>query len=121
VVASPQATAGRSYAGGWLRIDLVGGAGVYLQRDGQRWRVRAGVTPRLLIEYEAADGGAPSRMRLQVAANGGAPPSDVRVALSQVELNPRLGPEVFAVKVPRDATPITLTDLRHRAPVGERR
>jgi outer membrane lipoprotein-sorting protein len=121
VVASPQATAGRSYAGGWLRIDLVGGAGVYLQRAGQRWRVRAGVTPRLLVEYEAAEGGAPSRMRLQVAASGGAPPSDVRVALSQVELNPRLGPEVFAVKVPRDATPITLADLRHRAPVGERR
>ena len=120
-MASPQATAGRSFAGGWVRIDLVGGAGVYLQRDGPRWRVRAGVTPGLLIEYEPADGGAPSRVRLQVAASGGAPPSDVRIALSQVELNPRLGPEVFVVKVPQDATPITLADLRHRAPVGEKR
>ncbi len=121
VVASPQATAGRSYAGGWVRIDLGGGAGAYLQREGERWRVRAGVRPGLLIEYEPPDGGGPSGVRLSVAASAGAPASDLRVALSQVELNPRLGSEVFVVKVPRDATPITLADLRKAGPVGERR
>jgi outer membrane lipoprotein-sorting protein len=121
VVASPEATAGRSLPGGWARIDLAGGAGAYLRREGQQWRMRAGVRPGLLIEYEPAGGNPPSRVRLHVAASGGEPASDVRVGLSQVELNPRLGPEVFTVKVPRDAAPITLADLRSAGPVGERR
>jgi outer membrane lipoprotein-sorting protein len=121
VVTAPEATAGRSYSGGWTRIDLAGGAGAYLRREGQRWRVRAGVRPGLLIEYEPAGGGAPSRVRLHVAASGGAPASDLSVGLSQVELNPRLGPEVFVLKVPPDASPITLAGLRNAGPVGERR
>jgi outer membrane lipoprotein-sorting protein len=121
VVASPEAFAGRRYPGGWARVDLADGATAYLVQDGPRWAIRAGVRPGLAIEYERAGGGGLARVRLQVAASDRAPASDVRVGLSQVDLNPLLGPEVFAVKVPRDATPITLADLRSAGPIGEKR
>jgi hypothetical protein len=121
VVASPLATAGRSFASGWARIDLPDHATAYLRREGQRWRIRAGVRPGLLVEYEPAGDGALSNVRLQVVTNGGSPGSDVRLGLSQVEIGVPLGPEVFAVKVPADATRITLADVRHAAPIGERR
>ena len=39
---------------------------------------------------------------------------DLRLALSQVELNPQLGPEVFEVRVPPSAQPITLDELAPR-------
>jgi outer membrane lipoprotein-sorting protein len=121
VVASPRVSAGRRYPGGWARVDLDGGAVAYLGQDGPRWRIRAGVRSGLAIEYEPAGGGGFSRVRLQVGASGRTPASDVRLVLSQVEINPQLGPEVFAVKVPRDATPITLADLRGAGPIGEKR
>jgi len=121
VVPSPEASAGRRYPSGWVRIDLAGGAAAYFSREAQGWRIRAGVRPGLAIEYELAGGMGVSRVRLQVAASGGAPASDVRISLSQVETNPQLGPEVFAVKVPRDARPITLAEVRGVGPVGEKR
>ena len=62
-----------------------------------------------------------SRVRLQVAASDRTPAADVRLGLSQVDINPQLGPEVFAVKVPRDATSITLADVRSAGPIGEKR
>jgi hypothetical protein len=121
VVASPDASAGRRYPGGWARVDLAGGATAYLGQDGQRWRIRAGIRPGLAIEYEPDGGRGPSRVRLQVAASDRTPASDVRLGLSQVEMNPQLGPEVFALKVPRDATAITLADVRSAGPIGEKR
>jgi hypothetical protein len=121
IAASPQATAGRSYASGWVRIDLADGTTAYLRRDGQRWRIWAGVRPGLLVEYEPAGDGGPSSVRLQVVASDGSSRSDVRLGLSQVEVGVPLGPEVFTVKVPADAVPITLADLRRAGPIGERR
>jgi hypothetical protein len=81
----------------------------------------AAAAPGLAIEYEPAGGGGPSGVRLRVSASDGTPGSDVRLGLSQVDINPQLGAEVFAVKVPRDATSITLADVRSAGPVGERR
>jgi outer membrane lipoprotein-sorting protein len=60
-------------------------------------------------------------VRLQVSASDATPVSDVRLSLSQVDVNPQLGPEVFTVKVPRDATSITLADVRSAGPIGEKR
>jgi hypothetical protein len=121
VVASPEASAGRRYPGGWARVDFAGGAAAYMGHDGPQWRIRAGRRPGLAIEYGPADGGGLSRVRLQVSAGNGTPASDVRLTLSQVDTNPQLGPEVFEVKVPRDATSITLADVRSAGPIGEKR
>jgi hypothetical protein len=121
VVPTPEASGGRRYPGGWARVDLAGGAAAYLGPDGPRWRIRAGVRTGLAIEYEPAAGGGLSRVRLRVSASDATPASDLRLSLSQVDMNPQLGPEVFAVKVPRDATSITLADVRSAGPIGEKR
>jgi hypothetical protein len=41
---------------------------------------------------------------------------DLRLSLSQVEVNPALGADTFGVRVPRSAAPITLEELRHSRP-----
>jgi hypothetical protein len=45
---------------------------------------------------------------------------DLRLGLSQVEVNAPLGPEVFEVKVPASAQPITLDELRRLGPMASR-
>jgi hypothetical protein len=120
-VPDPQPSAGHSFAGGWARVDLSGGAAIFLQRQGDtRWAIRAATRPPLRIEYEGPAGAPPLAVRLS-AAEGSANGADLRIALSQVELNASLAPEVFSVKVPADATPITLAELRQAGPMGERR
>jgi hypothetical protein len=118
----PQATGGRVYPGGWARLDLASGATAYLQRDGgQRWRIRAGIRPPLRIEYESSGGTTPSDVRLQVVGTDGQAGADLRIGLSQVDLNVHLGAEVFAVRVGAGAVPITLAELRQSGPIGEKR
>ena len=41
---------------------------------------------------------------------------DLRLVLSQVEINVALGPDVFRVQIPRTATPITLQELQRSGP-----
>ncbi len=121
IVSAPEAEAGRRFGADWARIDLAGGATAYLQRDRQRgWRIRAGTRPLLRVEYGADGGQTPAEARL-VAAEGADRPTDLRLALTQVELNATLGAEVFAVKPPADAKPLTLDELRQSGPLGERR
>ena len=47
-----------------------------------------------------------------------AAPFDLRLGLSQVDLNVSLGADVFAVAIPTSALPITLDELRHSGPLG---
>ncbi len=118
VVPDPQAIGGRAYSAGWAGIDLANGATAYLQRDlQQRWRIRAGLRPPLRIEYEWPAGAGPTAVRLQVASDAEIG-SDLRVGLSQVDLNMPLAAEVFAVTVPAGATPITLAELKQVGPLG---
>jgi hypothetical protein len=59
--------------------------------------------------------GLPRTLRITSAA-GAASPFDLTLALSQVDTNVVLGPEVFRVDVPRTAQPITLDELKHARP-----
>jgi outer membrane lipoprotein-sorting protein len=121
VVPDPQAADGRTYTDGWARIDLVGGASAFLQRDPrQRWRMRAATRANLRLEYTDAPGGLLSAVRIVVSGEAGGA-TDLRIGLSQVENNAALGQEVFTVKPPPDATPITLAELRQAGPMGEKR
>jgi len=72
------------------------------------------------VEYDRDAAGAPSVVR--VVVSGDTPgATDLRLALSQVDLNVGLGPEVFQVKIPPDAQPISLAELRQAGPMGDRR
>jgi outer membrane lipoprotein-sorting protein len=121
VVPGATATGGRAYAAGWARVDLADGAAAYLQRDrAQRWRVRAGLRPPLRIDYEWTGGPVPATVRLQAGPDA-AHDTDLRVGLSQVDLDVSLAADVFAVKVPAGAVPITLAELRRAGLVGASR
>ena len=59
------------------------------------------------------DRGLPASVRF---AGSTANSFDVRLALSQVETNVALGPDVFRVQIPPDADPMTLDELRRARP-----
>lgn len=124
VVPDPQPVSGRAFGSEWARVELAGGAAIFLQHDARgRWAIRAGLRDRLRIEYpEGAGepGRPPAAVRVRVEGPAGEG-SDLRIAISQADLNPALGPEVFLVKVPADAAPITLPELRDAGPMGEKR
>jgi hypothetical protein len=99
---------------------LVAGDGedVWLRRDraGGRWRVVSIVKrdPDWRAEYrEFTPNGLPRSVHF---VSGDRKRFDLTLALSQVELNPALGAEVFRLDVPRDADPITLEELRRARP-----
>jgi hypothetical protein len=115
------AASGRLFPPDWARIDLSGGAAAYLQRDKQAgWFVRAAAREELTITYDSGGHGAPPSVRL-IADRSRGSTSDLRIDLSQVAVDQKLGPEVFAVRVPADATPISLKELREAGPLGEKR
>ena len=121
VTPGARAAGGHLFPSDWARIDLAGGAAAYLQRgkpDG--WFVRAGVRPALHVSYDANGRGLPSSLHLVTDDSGGSV-SDLTIGLSQVSIDPALGSEVFSVKVPADATPISLKELREAGPLGEKR
>ncbi len=120
VVPGGEAAGGRAYPPDWARIDLAGGATAYIQRaGGSGWQVRAGQRSGLGVDYEPGGNGLPASVRLVTEGSAGAG-TDVRIALSQVAVGQALGPDVFAVRVPADAVPITLAELRQAGPVGEK-
>jgi hypothetical protein len=44
--------------------------------------------------------------------------TDLRLALSDVDINVPLGPEVFDVEIPGGADPLSLEELRRAGPLG---
>jgi hypothetical protein len=120
VVPDPKPVDGRSFSGGWARIDLGGSRAAFLDRGASgQWRVRSALTPPLRIDYEGSVDGASA---VRIVTTGAADrPTDLRLSVSQVERNVALGPEVFTVKTPADASPITLDELRQAGPMGEKR
>jgi hypothetical protein len=122
----------------WRMLRAIRGNGrddVYLHRAGgasQSWQVAAVVRTRVedvgggssrrhtawLAEYRDRANGLPRSVRLVSVDENGRPSNafDLALALSQVETNVPLGPEVFRVDAPRTAQPITLDELRHARP-----
>jgi hypothetical protein len=121
IVPNASAEGGRLYDSGWARIDFAGGASAYLRREGKAgWRARAGSRPGVGIEYEMGEDAEPAAVRLRTDPSRG-PVSDIRIALSQVAIGQAFGAGVFSVRVPADASPISLAELREAGPLGEKR
>lgn len=123
-VPRPQATAGVTYPGNWARIELADHDVVFLRRGpGGRWQVRAASVGGLGLEYDRDENGAMTGVRLMIGGFSGDPATatDLRLSVSQVETNVELTPAAFAIKVPANAVPLTLADLREAGPVGERK
>jgi outer membrane lipoprotein-sorting protein len=118
-------TAGRQFGDSWRVVSLASGS-AYLRRapSNAQWRLVA-VTREgaqgagWRADYLNFEGDLPRTVHL-VSLDAGRR-FDLTLSLSQVEVNPQLGPEVFEVRVPPSASPITLDELRRAGPLGEPR
>ena len=95
---------------------------IYLRRDPHAapWRLVATVHPpgtsgegEWRAEYRDFQDGLPRTIHLAAADRKR---FDLRLALSQVDINQTLGTDVFTVQIPRSADPITLDELRDARP-----
>src|SRR5439155_15084684 len=115
---------GRRFGDDWRAVS-VGSTDVYLRRYPResKWQLVAVVhhaapssgSREWRAEYGAFEAGLPRSVRLTSAPDDR---FDLRLTLSQVELNARLGPEVFQVDVPPGAEPMTLEELKRSGPFG---
>ena len=119
----PATANGRQFGNEW-RVVTAGSSDVYMRRNPRdgRWQLVAAMhhaaapTDRnWRAEYADFENGLPRSVRLTSAPDK---QFDLRLTLSQVELNTRLGPEVFRVEIPPGVEPITLEELRQSGPLG---
>lgn len=96
------------------------GSRVFIRSAGAAARVVAAEIPGWIVEYHDGPDGWPAEVRVRSAADR-QPAIDLRMALSQVEVNTQLVPAAFTVVPPRDATPLTLEQLREGGPLGGKR
>jgi len=124
--AAPDALSARGVGPDW-RIVPDGSGDAYLQRSGQNgpWRLvaairrqpdRAGVDS-WRAEYRDFDRGLPRVVRLTSADRAR---FDIRLMLSQVEINVPLGPDAFAARIPPRVAPMTVQELRDNGPLRRR-
>jgi hypothetical protein len=104
----------------WRVLQYGGQYAVYLHRSGaaQPWALVAKRNSSSRVEYREFLNGLPHSIRVISTGNddGDVGVYDITLALSQVETNVPLGPDVFRVDVPRSAQPITLDELRRARP-----
>jgi len=116
-----EAVAARTYSGDWAAVDMANGATAYLRRRRDGWRVVAGVSGRLGVEYADEGGALPTIARLRVTDEHGEITTDLKIRLSQVETNRSINPAAFSLRVPDRAVPLTLDELRRAGPLGWQR
>jgi len=113
----PEADAGRTGGADW-RIVAGPGTEIYLHRErGSPWRVAAIVHrngDEWRAEYRDYQDGLPRSVRM-ISRDGRR--FDLRLALSQVEINAPLEADVFRVQIPRGAAPITIRELEEAGPL----
>lgn len=117
VVADPQPVSGRLFENGWARVDLGSGSSAYLRRETGGWRIAAGTVGQLSIEYRRSANGLPG----EVIVRGGQPGegrTDLRMRLNAPEINGQLGEKAFTVRIPPEAEPLSLDELRRGGPLG---
>ncbi|MBI2834501.1 MAG: hypothetical protein HYX76_08775 [Acidobacteria bacterium] len=114
-----QPSGGRSYAGDWLVVDLDDGSVAYLKGPTASPFVVAATTGRWTIEYGDSSSGFPRRVRL-MSRPGSVRRTDIQVSIAQFETNMNLDAATFTVKIPPDALPLTLEDLRAAGPLGQK-
>jgi len=118
--ASPP-TGGRSFAEGWARVDFSEGASAFLKTEGGHWQIQAAVAPPIRVEYGERQSGRPASIRLLLEDEAGeGSRADLRLRVSQVQINIALDPAAFTVRVPATAVRITLEELRQAGPLGQR-
>jgi hypothetical protein len=111
----------RDLGNGWLMIP--GATRVYLRRDkpANPWRIVAALSrdaagTEWRAEYSGFADGLPHAIRLASVEQGR---FNLRLSVSQLELNVPLGAEAFEVRVDASADPISLDELRDAGPLAD--
>ena len=107
---------GQSYPGDWVTIESTAGR-LWLRRIAGAWRLVAVARGNLEVRYDEFASGRPATVRL-TATGANANGTDLTLRLSQLEINIPLDAAVFDIEVPRDATPLTIDELRRSGPLG---
>ena len=112
----------RAVGGRWIVVTDERGDDIYLGRGAgpSAWRVVAivhhpGPGEEWRAEFDAFQGGLPTEVRL---AGRAARAFDLRLVLSQVDVNMPIDPQAFRLRVPPSAVPMSLTELREAGPLG---
>jgi hypothetical protein len=117
---APESAEGWQPGPDW-RVVTAGSHTYYVQRAGSSapWRLVAVVHRdsglEWRAEYRMVVDGLPRDVRLRAAEQDRV---DLRLELSQVDVNGPMGPEVFQVAIPQGFVPMTLEELRRSAPFG---
>jgi hypothetical protein len=98
--------------GDLLAVSTTDGARVFLQARGGAWQIRAARVGALAFDYTRLSSDLPQAMTIHT--------DRVRIALRVEELaiNPALDPAVFTMRVPDDATAMSIEELRAQGPLG---
>ena len=99
---------GRSYPNGWIAADA-GDSTIYLSQIEGRWRVSGASRGPIAVQYAGFASGRPMKVNLRASSPL---PADITLTLSDVDINLPLGDEVFEARVPADAVPLTLAELK---------
>jgi hypothetical protein len=111
---------GERYGDRWARLSFDRDADtLYLRRDGDAWHVVGATVGALTVEYDRFSGNRPEQMRIRTSAAGSAV-SDLSLSLSQVEMNVPIDAAAFEVRIPADAEPLTLDELKSAGPLGQK-
>ncbi len=100
-----------------LRVDVSASATAWLERRGSQWRVRAADLDGWRVDYEEYDVIWPRRIRVV-----GPPvaPLDLLFTVEQTQVNVSLPATAFDLRVPADAVPMTVDELRANGPLRDR-
>ena len=117
------ATGARKFGNLWRAVPVGADGEVYLHRDSAStpWRLvvairhATGSQRGWRAEYGDFQGDLPRTVRV-MSESAGPSGFDLRLALSQVETNVPLDPDVFRVQIPKSADPITLEELKQVGP-----
>jgi hypothetical protein len=106
-------SSGRSFGEEWAAVDADGSV-TYLRRVEGRWRVGAAVRGDLQVLYSDFGEGRASTVHLKAGSI-----ADLRLGVSQLEINTTIDPKAFEVNVPPEAAPLSIEELRRAGPLGE--
>jgi len=106
----------------WRRVRVAQDRELFLRRAAGVWQLvamTAGGREPVQVEYTDVVAGRPQSIRLIGPSSSGAPARyDLRLSLSQIEVNVALEADAFRVQIPRSATPISVDELRRSGPLG---
>jgi hypothetical protein len=108
-------SAGRTFNDQWAAVDA-GETTTYLRRVDGLWRVGAAVRRDLQVVYADYSRGTATAVYVRTGSV-----ADIRLGISQLEVNSTIGRDAFDVNVPPDAEPLTLDELRRAGPLGEKK